>query len=131
MAFLLRLLINAAALWVAIQLVDGIEHRGSSWSLLLVALVFGVLNAGIRPLLTLLSLPVLILTLGLFIFVINAVMLMMTGWVSGLLNLGFHVDGFWDAFFGGLVVTVVSLLLSIFTGAGKTEVHVETRRLRS
>jgi putative membrane protein len=131
MHFLLRLLINAAALWVAIQLVDGIDHRGSAWSLLFVALVFGVLNASIRPLLTLLSLPILILTLGLFIFVINALMLLMTGWVSGLLGLGFYVDGFWDAFVGGLIVTVASLMLSIFTGVRKTNVHVESRTLRS
>ena len=131
MQFLLRLLINAAALWMAIQLVDGIDHRGSMWSLLFVALVFGVLNASIRPLLKLLTLPVLILTLGLFIFVINALMLLMTGWVSGVLGLGFHVDGFWDAFFGGLIVTVVSLLLSIFTGVNKTTVHVESRTLRN
>lgn len=131
MLFLLRLLINAAALWAAIQLVDGIEHRGTWWSLLFVALVFGLLNASIKPLLTLLSLPIIILTLGLFLFVINALMLLMTGWVSGLLNLGFYVDGFWDAFLGGLIVTVVSLLLSIFTGVGQTKVHVETRTLRS
>ena len=131
MLFFLRLLINAAALWVAIQLVDGIEHRGSWWSLLFVALVFGLLNASIRPLLKLLSLPIIILTLGLFIFVINALMLLMTGWVSGLLNLGFYVDGFWDAFLGGLIVTFVSLVLSLFTGVGKTKVHVETRTLRS
>ena len=131
MLFLLRLLINAAALWVAIQLVDGIEHRGSWWSLLFVALVFGLLNASIKPLLKLLSLPIIILTLGLFLFVINALMLLMTGWVSGLFNLGFYVDGFWDAFLGGLIVTVVSLVLSIFTGVGKTKVHVETRTLRS
>lgn len=131
MQFLLRLLINAAALWMAIQLVDGIDHRGSIWSLLFVALVFGVLNASIRPLLTLLTLPVLILTLGLFIFVINALMLLMTGWVSGVLGLGFHVDGFWDAFFGGLIVAIVSLLLSIFTGVNKTKVHLESRTLRN
>ena len=131
MHFLLRLLINAAALWLAIQLVDGIDHRGSMWSLLFVALVFGVLNASVRPLLKLLTLPLLILTLGLFIFVINALMLLMTSWVSGLLGLGFHVAGFWDAFFGGLIVTVASLLLSIFTGAQKTKVHVESRTLRS
>jgi putative membrane protein len=130
MPFLLRWLINAAALWIAIQLVDGIEHRGTWWSLLFVALVFGLLNASIRPLLKLLSLPIIILTLGLFIFVINALMLLMTGWVSGLLNLGFQVDGFWDAFLGGLIVTIVSLLLSIFTGVGKTTVHVKTRMLR-
>ena len=131
MHFLLRLLINAGALWIAIQLIDGIEHRGSWWSLLFVALVFGVLNSSIRPLLKLLSLPIIVLTLGLFIFVINAVMLLITSWVSGLLNLGFHVDGFWDAFAGGLIVTVVSLVLSIFTGVGKTKVYVETRSLRS
>jgi putative membrane protein len=131
MYFLLRLLINAAALWIAIQLVDGIEHRGSWWSLLFVALVFGLLNASIRPLLKLLSLPIIILTLGLFIFVINALMLMLTGWLSGLLDLGFYVAGFWDAFVGGLIISVVSFLLSLFTGVGKTKVHVETRTLRS
>jgi putative membrane protein len=131
MYFLLRLLINAAALWIAIQLVDGIEHRGSWSSLLIVALVFGVLNASIRPLLKLLSLPVIILTLGLFIFAINALMLMLTGWISGLLDLGFYVAGFWDAFVGGLIISVVSFVLSLFTGVGKTKVHVETRALRS
>ena len=131
MVFLLRLLINAAALWVAIRFVDGLDHRGSMWSLLFVALVFGVLNASIRPVLQLLSLPLLILTLGLFMFVINALMLMMTGWVSGLFNLGFYVGGFWDAFLGGLIISVVSLMLSIFTGARKMKVHVESRRLHS
>ena len=132
MPFLLRLLVNAAALWVAIQLVDGIEHRGSWWSLLLVALVFGVLNASVRPLLKLLTLPILILSLGLFIFVINALMLRLTSWVSGLFGLGFHVAGFWDAFFGGLIVSVVSMLLSLFTGERKVKVHVtESRTFRN
>ena len=131
MHFLLRLLINAAALWVAIQLVDGIDHRGSWWSLLFVSLVFGVLNASIRPLLKLLTIPLLIVTLGLFIFVINAMMLMLTGSVSRLLNLGFYVDGFWAAFLGGLVVSVVSLLLSVFTGARKIQVQVESRTARN
>jgi putative membrane protein len=124
MHFLLRLLSNAAALWVAIQLVGGIDHRGSWWSLLLVALVFGVLNASVRPLLTLLSIPLLIVTLGLFFLVINAAMLRLTSWVSGLLGLGFHVDGFWAAFLGGIVVTIVNLLLSVFTGARKVKVQV-------
>jgi len=96
-----------------------------------VALVFGALNAGVRPLLTLLSIPLIIVTLGLFIFVINALMLMLTSWVSGLLDLGFHVDGFWAAFLGGLIVSVVSLVLSLFTGARKPTVHVESRALRS
>ena len=131
MFFILRLLISAAALWVAIQLVDGIQYTGDSWSLLFVALVFGVLNAGVRPLLTVLSIPLIIVTLGLFIFVINALMLMLTSWVSGLLNLGFHVDGFWAAFLGGLIVSVVSLMLSLFTGVRKADVHVDSRTLRN
>ena len=131
MYFLLRLLINAAALWVAIRLLDGIDHRGSWWSLLVVALVFGALNASVRPLLKLLSLPLLVLTLGLFIFVINALMLLLTGWVSRLLGLGFYVDGFWAALLGGFIVTVVSLLLSMFTGARKMKVRVESYTIRS
>ena len=126
MLFLLQLLINAAALWVAIQLVAGIDHTGSWWSLMFTALVFGLLNASVRPLLKLLSLPILILTLGLFIFVINALMLLLTGWVSGQLGLGFHVEGFWAAFLGGLIISIVSLMLSIFTGARKMKVHVES-----
>jgi putative membrane protein len=114
MHFLLRLLINAAALWVATRFVSGLAYDGSWTSLLFVALVFGVLNASVRPLLKLLTLPLLIVTLGLFTFVINAVMLWLTGWVSDGLNLGFHVAGFRAAFLGGLVVTIVSLLLSFF-----------------
>ena len=131
MHFLLRLLINAAALWVAIQLVGGIDHQGSVWSLLFVALVFGVLNASVRPLFLLLSLPMVIVTLGLFMFVINALMLLLTGWVSGLLGLGLYVEGFWAAFLGGLIVSVVSLLLSIFTGERKMKVHVSSHTPRT
>lgn len=128
MHFLLRLLINAAALWVAIRIVPGIDFQGHWLSLLVVALVFGVLNASVRPMLKLLTFPLLILTLGLFTFVINALMLWLTGWVSGLLNLGFHVGGFWPAFLGGLVVSIVSLLLSLFVRPPKVHVHVADLR---
>jgi putative membrane protein len=114
MHFLVRLLINAAALWVATHIVPGIAYQGRWTSLLIVALVFGVLNASVRPLIRVLTLPLLILTLGLFTLVINALMLMLTGWFSDRLNLGFHVAGFWPAFWGGLVVSIVSLTLSIF-----------------
>jgi putative membrane protein len=113
MPFLVRLLINAAALWVATHFVSGFAYSGSWTSLLLVALVFGLLNASVRPLLKLLTFPLLILTLGLFTFVINAVMLLITGWVSERLNLGFHVAGFWAAFWGGLVISIVSLVMSL------------------
>jgi putative membrane protein len=83
-------------------------------SLLAVALVFGLLNALVRPLLVLLSCPLLILTLGLFTLIINAVILLLTSALSSSLGIGFHVDGFWAAFLGALVVSIVSILLSIF-----------------
>jgi putative membrane protein len=114
MRFFLRLLINAAALWIAMQIVPGVTHTGPWTSLLLVALVFGVLNAIVRPILKLLTCPLIILTLGLFTFVINAVMLWLTSAVSESLGIGFHVAGFGPAFLGALVVTIVSVLLSVF-----------------
>jgi putative membrane protein len=111
--FLLRILINAAALWLATRIVPGVEHTGPALSLLLVALVFGVINAIVRPLLKLLTCPLILLTFGLFTFVINALMLWLTSAVSGALGLGFHVAGFIAAFLGALVVTVVNLILSV------------------
>ena len=119
MRFLLRLLITAAALWVAVQLVPGIDHAGSWTSLLLVALVFGIVNAVIRPILLALTCPLVVLTLGLFIFVLNALMLWLTGALSEALGLGFTVNGFVPALIGGLVVGIVSTLLSIFVGRDK------------
>ena len=128
MQFVVRLLINAAALWVATRLVPGIFYNGH-WSLLMaVAFVFGVLNASVRPLLKLLTFPLLILTLGLFTFVINALMLWLTSWVAGLLGLGFHVEGFWSAFVGALVVSFVSLMLSIFV-SDRPSVNVRVRTI--
>jgi len=117
MQIFIRLLINAAALWAATRLVPGISFTGEWWLLLLVALVFGVLNVAVRPILWLLTLPFLLVTLGLFTFVLNAFMLWLTGAVSDALGLGFHVNGFWAAFLGALVVTVVSFLLSFFVAS--------------
>ena len=113
MRLLLRILINAAALWVATQIVPGVTHRGPLTTLLLVALVFGLLNAFVRPILKLLTCPLILLTLGLFTFVINAIVLWLTSALSDSLRLGFHVRGFAAAFLGALVVTVFSLLLTI------------------
>jgi putative membrane protein len=110
---LARLLINAAALWAATRLVPGISYVGDWRLLFVVALVFGVLNALVRPVLMLLTLPFLILTLGLFTFLLNAFMLWLTSEASEALGLGFRVNGFWAAFFGALVVTVVSFGLSV------------------
>jgi putative membrane protein len=110
---LARLLINAAALWVATQLVPGISFRGEWPFLLAVSLVFGALNVIVRPILKFLTFPFLIVTLGLFTFVLNAVMLWLTGVVSNTLGLGFDVDGFSAAFVGALLVTIVSFVLSL------------------
>jgi putative membrane protein len=114
MRTLLRLLIGAVALWVATRIVPGISYTGDWRLLLLVALVFGVLNAAVKPILMLLTLPLLIVTLGLFTFVLNALMLWLTSSVSEALGLGFHVEGFAAAFLGALVVSMVSLVLSAF-----------------
>jgi putative membrane protein len=114
MWFVWRLLINAAALWAATRIVDGISFTGNWRLLFVVALVFGVLNVLVRPLLKFLTFPLLILTLGLFTFILNAFMLWLTGRVSDTLDLGFHVAGFWAALWGALVVTIVSFVLSLF-----------------
>ena len=114
MRFLIRLLISALALWIAVEIVPGVDYQGDWARLFLVALVFGLLNALVRPVLVLLSCPVLILTLGLFTLVINAFVLWMTGALSTRLGLGFHVSGFAAAFVGALVVSIVSILLSLF-----------------
>lgn len=113
MKFLLRILATAAALWIATQIVPGVTHSGPWTSLLLVAIVFGLLNAIVRPLLKLLTCPLILLTLGLFTFVINALMLWLTSAISSTLGLGFHVAGFVPAFLGALVITVVSVLVSL------------------
>jgi len=116
MSILIRLLINAAALWVATRFVDGISFTGTVPTLLGVALVFGVLNVVVRPILKLLTCPFIILTLGLFTFVLNAVMLLITSAASEALGLGFHVEGFVPAFIGALVVSIVSFALSLVVG---------------
>ena len=125
MLILWRLLINAAALWAATRIVPGISYDGDWTTLFIVALVFGVINVAVRPVLMLLTLPFLILTLGLFTFVLNGLMLWLTSAVSDGLGLGFRVDGFGAAFFGALVVTVVSFLLSMLvsSGAGDRRPH--------
>jgi putative membrane protein len=111
MRFLLRILVNAAALWVAATFVHGI-HAGGPGSILAVAVVFGLVNALVRPLLKLLSCPIIVLTLGLFTLVINALMLMLAAWVGTQLGIDFKVDTFWAAFLGALIVSVVSTVLS-------------------
>lgn len=129
MQFITRLLINAAALWAAIRLVPGISFEGDWPFLFAVALVFGVLNAVIRPILFVLTLPFFIVTLGLFTFVLNALMLWLTSATSDLFGLRFHVGGFGAAFVGALIVTVVSFALSLLVGRQRAGQY-RVRRLR-
>lgn len=121
MSMIVRVLINAAALWVATRVVDGISFTGTVPALFGVALVFGVLNVVLRPILKLLTFPFFIITLGLFTLVLNAVMLLITSGASEALGLAFHVSGFVPAFIGALVVSIVSFALSLFVGPGEKE----------
>ena len=118
MRFLLWVAINALALAAATWIMGGITLTDATRSdqvltLVGVALVFGVVNAIVRPIVNLLSLPLIILTLGLMIFVVNALMLLLTSWLSGKLDLGFHVDGFWTALGGAFIITVATWLLQL------------------
>lgn len=124
MRMLLRLVANAAALAVATFLLSGISLTSASTqdkvlTLLLVALIFGILNALVKPIFKLVTLPILLLTLGLFLIVINACMLLLTSWIAEKVGLGWEVDGFGTALLGALIVSVVSFLLSAFVPDAK------------
>ncbi|NJN15089.1 MAG: phage holin family protein [Oscillochloris sp.] len=119
---LLRWLISSLAIFAAVAVVPGITFAGPGWQIGIVALVFGLLNALLRPLIYLLTCPLVILTLGLFGLVINAVLLGLTSAFANQLNIAFTVDGFWPAFLGGLVISIVTTLLSVI--AGDTQVQV-------
>lgn len=112
----LRLLVTSLALWVAVELVPGIEFTGSPLALVGVALVFGVVNAVLKPILTILTCPLILLTLGFFTLVLNAILLMVTSTLSQSLGLGFVVDGFWPAFWGGLLIGLASTVLTAMLG---------------
>ena len=113
--FFLRWAINAVALYVAVQFVAGIDFQEPLFpGLLWVALIIGLLNALVRPILKLLTFPLIILTLGLFTVVINTIVLMMTSSIGQMFNLGLTVDGFWSALLGSIVISIVSVVLSLF-----------------
>lgn len=118
-SLIVRLAVNAVALWIATLVITGVEIESSSTrdevlTLLVVAAIFGVINTFVRPIVNLFSLPAYLLTLGLFIFVVNALMLWLTSWVAGQFDVPFHVDDFWPAaLLGALVVSFVSWLLTI------------------
>ena len=123
--FFLRVVIVAAGLWVASKLVPGVEIT-DGWSLLWAALVLGIINAIVRPVVIVLTLPLTILTLGLFLLVINAAMLSLVAWMLD----GVTVAGFWSAFFGALVISITGWLASGFiSDQGRVEKITIVERL--
>lgn len=117
---------NAVALAVACQLFDGIGFKGASsgwdevsdkiWPLLFVALILGIVNSFVSPVIKFLSLPFIIITLGLFLLLINALMLLFTEWLAGLFDIDFYVNGFWTAVGGAIVITVVTWIVGLLFG---------------
>lgn len=119
MKFLLKVVINAVAIWLATLVLDGLEVVGGDDTgqrvlvFLGVALVFGVVNAIVKPVVKLLSLPLYILTLGLFTLVVNAAMLLLVGWLSEQTDYGLRIDGFWTALLGAVIISVASFIMSL------------------
>jgi putative membrane protein len=116
MKFVIWLVVNAAALGVATWLFDGITLTGNTRgdrivTLLIVGAIFGVITSVVRPIVNALSLPLIIVTLGLFLLVTNALMLLLTSKLADTFGLDFHVDGFWTAVFGAIVISIVSMIV--------------------
>ncbi|MEU5554517.1 phage holin family protein [Streptomyces globisporus] len=116
--FVVKTIANAGALAIAIWLIGNITLEGGSTgrkalTLILVALIFGLVNSLVKPVVQLLTFPLFILTLGLITLVVNALMLLLTSWLAGVVDLSFHVEGFWTAVLGGLIISVVSWALNV------------------
>jgi len=113
MRLLVRWAIAAIAIFVAVKFLPGLHFHGSLLALAGVAVIWGLVNSLVRPVLKLLTCPLIILTLGLFTLIINAAMLMLTSWLAEGFGIRFIVDGFWAAFWGALVISIVSFLLNL------------------
>ncbi len=126
MGFLVRTVVTAVAIWIAALLVGGITLDASTtWrnvgALIVAALIVGVINAVLKPIIKILGCPLYVLTLGLFALVVNALLLLLASWVADKLNVPFHVDGFWSAFWGAIVIGIVSWLLNLFVPDGRRD----------
>jgi putative membrane protein len=118
---LIRVLIAAVALFVATLAVPGIELRAGSTAakagtLIIVALIFGIVNTVLKPIVKTVGCLFYVLTLGLIGLVVNGLLLWLTSWVAGRLSLPFHITGFWPAFWGAIIVGIVGWLLNLFVG---------------
>lgn len=121
---IIQILINAGALYAAVWVVGGITFVGEWWKFLLVALAFSLLNTYLRPILRIVTFPISMMTLGIFLIVINALMILLAAAVSDQLGLGFKVADFWAAFFGAIVVAIVGWTLSMVIGVSRMPVKV-------
>ena len=120
MSFLvLRVMINALSIVIAVKLVDGLTFSGEWWKMIIVGGVFGLVNSFIKPIVQLFSIPFIILTLGFFTLIINTLMLGLTASFSDSFHLGFQIRGFWSAFWGALVISIVSMLLTWISGINR------------
>lgn len=120
---ILRIMINALSIAAAAKLVDGITFTGEWWKMIIIGAVFGIVNSLIKPFVTLFTFPLIILTLGLFTLIVNTLMLTITVELSEPLRLGLQINGFWSAFKGALIISIVSLLLSWLTGLKNIKHH--------
>ena len=127
MKFIVRVVINGVAIWLASMLLSGLDIVGGSTSgqrvgvFALIALLFGVINAVVKPIVKFLSLPLYVLTLGLFTLVVNALMLMITAWITESWTWGLRVDSFGTAVVGAVIISIVSVVLSVVTGANRKD----------
>jgi putative membrane protein len=116
--FLIRVAVSTFSVWIAVAVLSGLDFEGTFWNLVLIGLILGVINAAVKPIVTLLSLPFIVLTLGLFLLVVNWLMFAITVWLSGpdRLDLGLTSTGFWSTFLGAALISVVSWLASVTIG---------------
>jgi len=118
MGFLIRLAVNAVALWITTLIVPGIDVTGdtatnNALTLVIVALIFGLVNAVLKPVIKVVGCVFYLLPLGLFALVVNALLFLLTDWLAQQLDLPFAIDGFWPAFWGAIVMAVVGWLISL------------------
>ncbi|MBO3746227.1 phage holin family protein [Streptosporangiaceae bacterium NEAU-GS5] len=121
MKFIIKILAVAAALWVSTQLVDGIRVTSSTTTkevgtFIVVALIFGIINTLLKPIIKVVGCAFYVITLGLFALVVNAGLLLLTSWIAEQLKVPFHVSGFWAAFWGAIIIGIVSWLIDLLLG---------------
>ena len=137
MSFALRVIINAVAIWVATLVLGGLDVVGGDDTtstvlvFLLLALVFGLVNAVVKPLVKLIAFPLYLITLGLFTLVVNALMLMLTGWISEQTEYGLRIDNFGTALLGALIISVISFVLSVMIPGSRRDRGRDRSRSRS